>query len=420
MTPMLKNYNATRIACYIGYITQAITINLAPLFFIIFQDRYEVSFSRIGQLVLITFIIQLLVDLVCIGIVEKIGYRALSVAAHVFAAFGLILLGVLPPLFDNAYTGILIAVFFYSIGGGLTEVVISPLVDALPSDAKASSMSLLHSFYSWGQCLVVLVTTLVLFVIGQERWMILPVFWALIPAADAVLFCLVPIPEAEEGGKERHGIRDLLGSGMFYVCIVLMICGGASEQTMSQWASLFAEKAIGVSKVVGDLLGPCLFAILMGIGRTAHGVLGQRLKMAPALFGCAALSVLCYVLTVFSASPVLALIGCAVCGFGVSLMWPGVLSLSAARFPRAGGPMFAMLALAGDMGCSLGPWISGIVSDATEAGVWPVFAGIAGEAEQLAMKNGMLVATVFPLVMFALLAIFLIKKKGSDDGSAAE
>ncbi len=408
---MLKSYNTTRLACYIGYITQAITINLAPLFFIIFQDSYEVSFSRIGQLVLITFIIQLLVDLICIGIVEKIGYRILAVAAHVFAAIGLVLLGILPHMMQDAYAGILIAVFFYSIGGGLTEVIISPLVDSLPSDAKASSMSLLHSFYSWGQCLVVLVTTLVLFIIGQERWMILPVFWALIPAADAVLFCLVPIPEAKTAEKAQHGIRELFGSGMFYVCIILMVCGGASEQTMSQWASLFAEKAIGVSKVVGDLLGPCLFAILMGLGRTAHGVLGQRLKMAPALFGCAALSVLCYVLTVFSASPVLALIGCALCGLGVSLMWPGVLSLSSARFPWAGGPMFAMLALAGDLGCSLGPWISGIVSDATESGEIAVFAGIAGEAEQLAMKNGMLVAALFPLVMFILLAVFLLKKK---------
>ena len=417
---MLKSYTATRIACYIGYITQAITINLAPLFFIIFQDYYNISFSRIGQLVLITFIIQLLVDLACIGIVEKIGYRTLAILAHVFAAVGLILLGFLPHLMQNTYAGILISVFIYSIGGGLTEVIISPLVDTLPSDAKASSMSLLHSFYSWGQCLVVLVSTLVLFWIGQEKWMILPIIWALIPAADAVLFCLVPIPEAEMGKKDGSGVRGLFGSGMFYVCIALMVCGGASEQTMSQWASLFAEKAIGVSKVVGDLLGPCLFAVLMGLGRTAHGVLGQKLKMAPALFGCAALSVICYGLTVFSASPALALIGCAVCGLGVSLMWPGVLSLSSARFPRAGGPMFAILALSGDMGCSLGPWISGLVSDATEAGKLRVFAGIAGEAEQLAMKNGMLVAAVFPLVMFVLLGVFLIKKKGSADGSAEE
>jgi len=416
---MLKSYTSTRIACYIGYITQAITINLAPLFFIIFQDRYGVSFSKIGQLVLITFIIQLMVDFVCIGLVNKIGYRVASIAAHVFATIGLVLLGVLPMFMENTYAAILISVFFYAIGGGLTEVIISPLVDSLPSDAKASSMSLLHSFYSWGQCLVVLVTTLVLFVIGQEYWMILPIFWALIPAVDAVLFCLVPIPKIDPAKQEKHGVGDLFKNSLFYVFIILMVCGGASEQAMSQWASLFAEKALGVSKVVGDLLGPCLFAVLMGIGRTAYGILGHRIRMMPALLACAVLSVICYALTVFSPSPVPALVGCAVCGLGVSLLWPGVLSLSSEKFPWAGGPMFAMLALAGDLGCSLGPWISGIVSDLTESGAVAVFAGITGDAEQLALKNGMLASTVFPLVMMVILAVFLLVRHKNGKKSAS-
>lgn len=407
----LKSYNSTRIACYIGYITQAITINLAPLFFVIFQDKYNVSFSKIGQLVLITFVIQLLVDLVCIRLVDVIGYRGAAVSAHIFAVIGLVLLGILPPLMKDTYLGILIAVFFYSIGGGLTEVVISPLMDSLPSDAKASSMSLLHSFYCWGQCLVVLVSTLLLSVIGHDAWMYIPFVWAVIPALNAVLFAIVPIPSQEGTPDTRSSLRTLFTNGMFYLFILLMICGGAAEQTMSQWASLFAEKAIGVSKVVGDLLGPCLFAVFMGIGRTIYGVWGHRIRITPALLGCACLTVVCYALTVFSAIPFFALAGCSLCGLGVSLMWPCVLSLSAEKHPTGGNAMFAVLALAGDVGCSLGPWISGIISDLTESGSIAVFAGIAGEQEQLAMKNGMFVSAIFPLVMAVILAGILIASR---------
>ncbi len=408
---MHLSYKHTRLAGYIGYITQAISINLAPLFFIIFQDRYAITYSRLGQLVLLTFVIQLSVDFLSIRLLEKIGYRAAAIAAHVLAAVGLILLGVLPPLFADPYLGILVAVFFYSMGGGMTEVVISPLIDAIPGDAKAASMSLLHSFYSWGQCLVVLVTTVLLRFVGDGLWGLLPCLWALIPLADMILFCFVPIPPMTEEKQTGNRLSDLLCKPLFYLFILLMICGGAAEMTMSQWASLFAEKALGVSKVTGDILGPCFFGVLMGLGRVGYGLWGHKYRIAPALFGCSVLTLACYLLSVFGGLPVFSLIGCGFCGLGVSLMWPGVLSLSSGEYPRAGAPMFAVLALAGDLGCSLGPWLSGIVTDLAKAPGAMHMAGIAGDAEQIAMKHGMLVAVVFPFIMTAVLGIYLWREK---------
>ena len=405
---MRLNYNHTRLAGYIGYITQAISINLAPLFFIIFQDRYEISYSRLGQLVLITFVIQLTVDFLSIRLLEKIGYRIAAVAAHVLAAVGLLLLGVLPPLFADPYLGILVAVFFYSMGGGMTEVVRRARVDAIPGDTKAASMSLLHSFYSWGQCLVVSVTTVLLRLIGGDHWGLLPCLWALIPLSDLVLFCFVPIPPMVSEKKMGNRLSDLFRKSLFYLFIVLMICGGAAEMTMSQWASLFAEKALGVSKITGDILGPCFFGVLMGLGRVGYGLWGHKYRIAPALFGCSVLTLICYLLSVFGSLPVFSLIGCGFCGLGVSLMWPGVLSLSSGNYPRAGAPMFAVLALAGDLGCSLGPWLSGVVTDLAKApDAWRI-AGIVGDSEQIAMKHGMLIAAVFPLIMTAVLGVYLL------------
>ena len=408
---MQPDYKWTRVACYIGYVTQAITINLATLFFVIFQDSYSVSFALLGQLVLITFVIQILVDLLSIRLIDRIGYRTAGIAAHVSAALGLVLLGILPRCMPNAYLGILISAFFYAIGGGLTEVIISPLMDSLPGDAKASSMSLLHSFYSWGLFGMILLTTALLSVLGQERWYVLPFLWAVIPLFNIYLFCRVPIPEQQANDEETHGARPLLRRGIFWLFILLMICSGASEQAMCQWASLFAEKAIGVTKTVGDILGPCGFAVFMALGRTAYGVFGQRIRIAPALLSCAALTVGCYALTIFCGTPIFALIGCAVCGLGVSLMWPGVLSLSSERYPAGGNPMFAMLALAGDLGCSLGPWLSGIVSDAVTNQPSLGFPGIHGAPEQIALRSGMLASMVFPVLMVLVLLFFLKKKK---------
>ncbi len=399
---MLPNYKRTLFACYIGYITQAIVVNLAPLFFVIFQTDYGVTYSQIGGLVLFTFAVQMGVDLAMLKLLPKIGYRAAAVSAHVFSTVGLVLLSFLPHVMEP-YAGILISVFFYSIGGGLIEVVISPVVDSLPGDAKASGMSLLHSFYSWGQMLVVLLSTVLLKFIGGSLWRLLPLFWALIPLINTFNFLFVPLIPISTEQKTKSPL-GFFRSPVFIVAFLLMICSGAAEQAMAQWASLFAEQGLGVSKVVGDLLGPCLFAVFMSIGRTFYGIKGERIKLSFALLGCAVLSIVCYLVTVLVSVPAIALLGCAVCGLGVSLLWPGMLSYTSMKYNYSAGPvMFGLLALGGDIGCSVGPWLTGRVSDlyiAANEGVM--------SAELLAnhaIKAGLFAAMAFPVLMVLLLLV---------------
>lgn len=395
-----SQYTKTLYACYLGYITQAVVVNLAPLFFVIFQNSYGVSYSDLAGLVLLSFVVQIAADAAMIKVTPVVGYRKCAVAAHVFAALGLAGLGILPALI-TPYPAILICVVLYSVGGGLTEVVISPIVDALPGDAKASAMSLLHSFYSWGQMLVVVVTTAVLALIGDDNWRFIPLVWAMIPFFNLFNFMRVPIVEVSEEQKQS-GVGTFLRSPIFLTALFMMICGGASEMAMAQWASLFAERALGVSKVLGDLLGPCFFALCMGIGRTAYGILGDaKVNIEKALMACAGLSVVCYLVTVFMPVPVISLLGCAFCGFGVSLMWPGVLSYTSQKYSYNAGPvLFSLLALGGDVGCSLGPWITGVVSD-----LYLAAAGGGAEAQSQAIRCGILAAAVFPLGMLLLVMI---------------
>lgn len=388
---MKTNYKKTLAACYLGYITQAITVNLATLFFVIFGRDYGVSYTDLGNLVLLTFVIQIAVDASMIKLTYKIGYRISAVAAHVFSAAGLVMMGVLPQIMDP-YPGILISVSCYAIGGGMTEVVISPIVESLPGDAKASSMSLLHSFYSWGLVAVVSVSTVILKLVGDSLWWVVPIVWAAVPFFNIFFFAKVPlVPITEEA--ESTPLSAYFKSPIMYVAILLMICGGASEMAMSQWASLFAESGLGVTKVLGDLLGPCLFAVFMGLGRTLYGTVGQKLNIKKALILCGFMSTVCYLITVFVDAPFIALMGCALCGFGVSLMWPGVLSMTSAEFGKLSSPaLFAFLALAGDVGCSLGPWLTGKVSDV-------YLAANAASGATDALRAGLLAATVFPVVM---------------------
>lgn len=400
----MTSYRSTKLACYLGYITQAITINLAPLFFVIFGKSYGVSYTELGGLVLLTFILQIAVDSAMIRLIYVIGYRSAAVAAHVFSAAGLLMLGVLPRLMDP-FLGILISVSVYAVGGGMTEVVISPVIESLPGDAKASSMSLLHSFYSWGLVAVVSVTTVVLKLVGDGLWWVIPVIWAAVPFFNIFFFAKVPlVPISKEA--ESISVSTYFKSPIMYVAILLMICGGAAEMAMSQWASLFAESGLGVTKVLGDLLGPCLFAIFMGLGRTVYGMCGSKLNIKLALMLCGFLTTACYLVTVFCDVPLLALMGCAVCGLGVSLMWPGVLSMTSAEFGKLSSPaLFAFLALAGDVGCSLGPWITGMVSDGYLA-----FNQTATNSD--ALRAGLLAACVFPVVMaFGCFGMLLAKKK---------
>jgi len=327
------------------------------------------------------------------------------VTAHVVASVGLIGLGVFPLILPASltYAGLVAANMLYAVGGGLLEVVVSPLTDALPGDAKSSNMAMMHGFYSWGQVLTVLLSTIVLLVISQKRWYILPILWAILPAVNAINFLRVPIvqqPAPEEGGG---GLKHLLKSRIFLLALLLMTCSGASELAMSQWASLFAERGLGVSKVMGDLLGPCLFGVCMGIGRTYYGIYGEKINLRKSLIGEAVLCIVCYLAATLSPWPIVSLIGCALCGLSVALMWPGMLSLTAARHPEGGTAMFGILAVFGDVGCSLGPWLTGLVSTA-------VMAGRTGQAvEQAGLKAGLMAAILFPVLM--IVGLLTMKEK---------
>ena len=392
LMPMRKELTPrhTMGACYLAFVSQAIINNLAPLLFVVFQDAYDISLAEIGRLIMINFGTQLVVDGLSVKFADRIGHRRLMVAAHVFCSAGLVLLSVLPNALASPYAGLVIAVVTYAVGGGLIEVLASPIADALPGEAKAASMSLLHAFYCWGHVMVVVVTTALLAVIGSGAWYVLPVLWAVVPAVNVLNFARVPLmPAVAE--QERLPLKKLLTSKLFILAILLMICSGASEQAMSQWASLFAERGLGVSKVMGDLLGPCLFAICMGVGRTLFGVLGERIRLSRALVGCAVLCVACYLVAALAKNPFLALLGCAVTGFAVSLMWPGVLSLSARTFPMGGTAVFSLLALGGDIGCAVGPWLTGAVSDVAQSG----------------LRGGLLVAVLFPLGLAAGVLLFV-------------
>lgn len=396
---MKKSYKSTLGACYLGYITQAITVNLATLFFVIFNTDFDVSYAKLGNLVLITFITQIIVDASMVKLTYVIGYRASAVAAHAVSAAGLIMLGILPYVMD-AYTGIVISVIFYAIGGGMTEVVISPIVDSLPGDAKASGMCLLHSFYSWGQLFLVAVSTVALRIIGGGMWFMLPICWSAVPLFNMFFFMRVPLLPIPPEARGTH-LSEYFKSPVMYISVLLMVCGGASEMAMSQWASLFAEEALGISKVVGDLLGPCLFALCMGTGRVLYGLFGHKINIKKALVGCSILTLLCYALTVFASLPIFSLAGCALCGFGVSLMWPGILSMTSAFFGDGSSPaLFAFLALAGDVGCSLGPWLTGSISDL-----------MISHGTSAALRAGLASAAVFPTAMILLSVIMLFMKE---------
>ncbi|MEU4411167.1 MFS transporter [Streptosporangium sp. NPDC023963] len=409
-------YDHTRRACYTGYVTQAIVNNLAPLLFIVFQTRYQLPLEMLGRLVLLNFATQLVTDIVAVRFVDRTGYRVPLVLAHILSALGLVLLAVAPAVSPSPYLGLCVAIVVYAVGGGLLEVLVSPVVDALPSpqEGKAAAMSLLHSFYCWGQVAVVAGSTLLLAWIGQDAWQVLPVAWALVPLVNMVAFLKVPLP-ATVPDEHRTSLRALFGAPAFAAAVVLMLCAGAAELTMSQWSSLFAEEGLGVSKVWGDLAGPCLFAVLMGIGRIVYGLWGERIPLVPAMASCGALATVCYLVVCLSSDPVVSLVGCAVCGLAVSLLWPGTFSLAAARFPLGGAAMFGVLAVFGDAGGAAGPWIAGAAADASAAAggfLTTLSAALPGDGGS-GLRTGLLVATVFPLAVVALTLAPGIRKRGA-------
>ncbi|HHX02366.1 MAG TPA: MFS transporter [Firmicutes bacterium] len=400
-------YKHTLYACYQGYVTQAIVNNLAPLLFVIFQEQYKLSYEMVGRLILVNFTTQIIADIAAARYGDRLGYRKAVIIAHLFCAIGLILLGTLPLILPTSYLSLAFAVVIYAIGGGIIEVLISPIVESLPGEAKTSAMSLLHSFYCWGQVGVVLMTTLLLRLIGTQYWYCLPVLWSIIPSINVFNFARVPLQDPVPETKRTHGKQLLVTSG-FWLALLLMLCAGASELTMVQWSSLFAEQGLGLPKVMGDIFGPCLFAVLMGVGRTLYGWYGKSVQIEKALLASGILCATSYAITVFSPYPLLSLFGCALCGLSVSLMWPGTLSLTAARIPDGGTIMFGLLAIFGDIGASVGPWTAGVVSDLASS------SSIVLTPEQ-GLKAGLGVSMIFPvLIIIGMLSVKRIAALGWD------
>jgi fucose permease len=404
---MKLTYKHTLYACYIGYITQAIIVNLAPILFIVFQDKFHITFEMIGRLVLINFGTQLVTDALAVNYADKIGIRRAAILGHVASALGLLALGILPNVMADPYLGLVIAVIIYAFGGGLIEVLISPTVDSLPGDAKDSAMSLLHSFYAWGQVAVVLLSTIYIKLFGADHWFWLPLLWMVVPLFNLVNFARVPLVPAV-AAEERMPLKRLLSSRVFMLAMLLMVCAGASEQAIAQWASLFAEKGLGVPKLMGDLLGPCSFAAMLGLGRMIYGLWGEKFNLKKALFASSFLCVACYATTVFVQIPLISLLGCAMSGFAVSIMWPGMLRLSSRRYPMGGTAMFGVLAIMGDLGCSIGPWMAGAASDLakTSTRLMQLGASYGLNPDQVGLKSGILIAIIFPILLLAGVLLF--------------
>lgn len=383
MKYMKNGYNKTVYACFTGYVVQAIVNNFAPLLFLTFQGSYGIPLSKITMLVTINFILQLLVDLVSIGFVDRIGYRASMMLAHIFVAAGLVSLTVLPEVFEDPFAGLLIAVMVYAVGGGLLEVLVSPVMEACPTDNKEKAMSLLHSFYCWGHVGVVLCSTIYFRIFGIGSWKAMALIWAVIPLLNTFVFAKVPIAPLTPENETGLTIKALFSKRIFWILMLMMVCAGACEQSVSQWASTFAEKGLGVGKTVGDLAGPMAFAVLMGASRAFYGRFGHKINLERFMIYSGILCILSYLCISLLQVPVLGLAGCALCGLSVGILWPATFSMAAASVKRGGTAMFAFLALAGDLGCSGGPTLVGVVS------------GYFGDD----LRKGILAAVVFPVLL---------------------
>lgn len=360
-----QNYQRTMTACFIAYMVQAVVNNFVPLLFVTFQQTYDIPMAKITLLITLNFLIQLVIDLLSAGFVDKIGYRASVILAHICAAAGFVLLTILPEMLSDPFVGILIAVMIYAVGGGLIEVLISPIVEACPTDNKEKAMSLLHSFYCWGHVGVVL-----------------------LPLANLVLFAGAPIYSLHEENEAGMPVKELFRQKIFWILMIMMLCAGASEQAVSQWASLFAEKGLGVTKTIGDLAGPMSFAVLMGTSRLLYGKYGEKWDLNRFMAGSCVMCVFSYLCIVFVPNAAVNLLGCAVCGFSVGILWPGTFSKASAAIRRGGTALFAFLALAGDVGCSGGPTVTGMVSSLFDNN----------------LKMGILAAIVFPILLLVGLA----------------
>jgi len=384
------NHNHTMLGCYLACVSQAIICSFAPLLFLTFQREFALSLEQITLLVTLNFLTQLTVDALCARVVDRIGYRPCIVTGLLCAAAGVAGLAVLPNILPPL-AGLLPSVVIYGIGGGIIEVLSSPIAEACPTENKEAAMSLMHSFFCWGCVAVILLSTALFSLLGMENWRFVAVFWAIVPLCTAILFTGVPIAAIVEDGKSLS-IGELLKNKLFWILMLLMICSGAVEHSISQWASAFAESGLGVSKTVGDLAGPCFFAVLMGVARVLHARLSDRIVLENYMSGSAVLGIVGFAMVVLAPNPVINLLGCGVCGFACAIMWPGTLSIAAKRCPLGGTAMFALLALGGDVGCTTGPTLVGFVS------------GLFGDD----LKTGIAAAVVFPILI--LLGIGMLKR----------
>ena len=390
----MPDYQKTKVACYLGFVTQAISANFAPLLFLKFHNDYDISLGNIALISTFFFFTQLLVDLFCAKFVDQIGYRVCIVTSEICAAAGLVGLAFLPDLLPNPFIGIITSVIIYAVGSGLIEVLCSPIIEACPFKNKEATMSLLHSFYCWGAAATILISSLFFFLFGMNSWKWLAVMWALIPAINIYNFATCPIEHLVNDGNGM-GVRQLFRTPVVWLAICLMICSGASELAMAQWASAYAEAALGLSKTFGDLIGPCMFAITMGISRLIFGKYGEKMDLMKFMTGSGILCVICYLLTALSSNPVIGLTGCIVCGFSVGIMWPGTISITSKKMPAGGTAMFALLAMAGDLGGSIGPGIVGYVTQNSDNNI----------------RVGMGIGLIFPLVLLIMLFILCKGKK---------
>ncbi|MCI7398250.1 MAG: MFS transporter [Spirochaetia bacterium] len=393
-TTTKPNYKKTLRTCYLGFITQAIAANFAPLLFLKLHNDYQIPLGMIALIPTAFFFTQLVVDIFCAKFVDRIGYRESIVASEIFSAIGLIGLAFLPNLLSSAYAGIMISVVLYAVGSGLIEVLCSPIVEACPFKNKEATMSLLHSFYCWGWVGVTLISTVLFNVIGIDNWPLVACFWAIVPLYNIYNFATCPIEHLVDEGKGMT-ILQLFRSPLFWVAVVLMVCSGASEISMAQWASAFVESALRFSKTVCDLAGPCLFGITMGICRVFYGKFGEKVDLSKFMIGSGLLCLICYLLASLSKNPVAALIGCIMCGFSVAIMWPGTLSISSKKIPAGGTAMFALLAMAGDLGGSIGPSSVGMISQK------------AGDN----LQYGLFFGGIFPVVLVVFLIVLKFMKE---------
>lgn len=395
---MKPNYQKTLKACYLGFITQAIAANFAPLLFMKFHADYGISLGNIALISTVFYLTQLIVDVICAKFVDRIGYRKCVVASEVLSVIGLAGLAFIPDMCGDPFAGIIVCVTIYAVGSGLIEVLCSPIVEACPFDHKEAVMSLLHSFYCWGSVGVIVLSSLFFTVFGIGSWRIIACLWALLPMYNIFNFATCPIERLTEDGKGMT-MGQLFKTPLFWTAILLMVCAGASEMSMAQWASAYTEAALGFSKSVGDLIGPCLFAVTMGISRVIYGKYGEKIDLNKYMIGSGVLCLCCYLLASLAVHPVFSLIGCIFCGFSVGIMWPGTISIISPRLPQGGTALFAMLAMAGDLGGAFGPGLVGYVSQISND----------------SLQRGMLAGSLFPLVLIAALVLLNMRARKNGD-----